>query len=333
MKKLNRILSPIAGTTFALLGITATPAQAILNEKTTNGVTGATLDFSEAKVENQSGTTPLTIPINDSTDASSASTLDDEGININGTTYSTTNSNIGDLFKGFGVTISVTPNTSGEPLGLFNSNCKPQGETNNLGNGDRAAESCGSSSSIGDPDLATGSFSYDSITHDTEPQGNLLIIEETGNGNQGEVGDGRPDDSGAGGTITFTFDDNIIAKFQDLVFVDDVSGSVDLNFRDGSAFQTNNFEVVDSGDSNNTAENEVRNLTDLVSPVNQEKDLESIDINFDGSGGVSAVVFSEYRQVPFEAETSFGVLIAAGYGLYRYYKHKKVASIKQETEE
>ncbi|MDR9403330.1 MAG: hypothetical protein RI580_07815 [Halothece sp. Uz-M2-17] len=292
MKKLNRILSPIAGTTFALLGLTVQPASAITPP---NNI----IDFKTAP----DGTTldPLKL------DEPNGQQIDIDG---DGTkeTVSTSVGNVGDIYQQFGLTVTSSIKT----IGLFDSSC-PSG-----GCGDPKSDGFSQS----DPDLETGPGAGPGGS-DTEPQGNLLIIEEN-------AGDDFPDDQGTGGSMTLDFDETqFIVKIDKLTFVDDISnGEIVFTFADQSS-TTQNFSGQD--------DNDVFDLTlqDGTGPNEnyRDKQVDQIDITFGSSGGVGALAFTEYRQVPFEAETSFGVLIAAGYGLYRYYKHKKVASIKQETEE
>lgn len=308
MNKFQNLIAPVVGTTLTILGVTALPAEAIVPDD--HSPSGGILDFQSA---------PNGTKLN-------AEELDSNGQEINNTSYATTNANIGDIWQSIGLKITVS--NSNQPLGLFNSECKPKGGTSNNG----FTTLCNSSSGNGDPDLATGDGKYGSITYNTPLQGNLLILEET-------PGTGKPDDDGGGGTITFQFDEDIIATFKDITFVDDASGSVQLNFKDGTSSAIQDFAVQDTDQTmpDSLAENEVENLTDLVS-INQTKSLNSVDVNFDGSGGISAIAFTKYQRertaVPFEAETTFGVLIAGGYGLFRFYKKQKAAShIKQNASE
>lgn len=197
---------------------------------------------------------------------------------------------IGDIWNSIGIDIGVE-NTN-QPLGLFNSNCLPFGGTSENG----FTTPCDDGQNSGDPDLATGTGSYDSISYDTPPQGNLLILEEN-------PGDGRPDDSASGGTIIFDFDENIVisAVLEELVFVDDAQGEITVFFTDGTT-QTEAFQA--------TQENQL-----LLFNGFEQKSLDSFQINFDNSGGVGAVVFSEYQtesQAIPEGETTLGLLLTGG---------------------
>jgi len=197
---------------------------------------------------------------------------------------------VGSIWSSVG--IDITALDTDAPLGLFNSNCKPNGGVSDNG----FTAPCNTSNSAGDPDLATGGGSYvldgDTITYNTEPQGNLLILEEN-------PGDGIPDDMVRGGTISFDLNEKIVldAVLQEFVFVDNVSGSIELFFTDGTSALTN-FDVANEND-----------LFVLTAP--SDKSLASFDVNFDGSGGIGAVVFSEYQAVP-EGETLFGMVVAGG---------------------
>ncbi|MEO0947736.1 MAG: hypothetical protein AAFY11_06260 [Cyanobacteria bacterium J06641_5] len=231
--------------------------------------------------------------------------LDGSGQVIGGETFSTSLGNIDRLFSANGVNLTATPNSSSSTLGLFNSNCTPSsGGFNSAG-----TAPCGTSRSNGDDDLATGiGFNpfgeqpVNGINFNSTPQGNLLIFEEN-------RGNGTPDDSGAGGTFSFSFDRDVIqrAVLQEVVVVDDVSGSIDLFFTDSTS-QTLDFEGL--------VENEV---VTLGAGLFQQRDLVGFDVNFDGSGGLSSVVFAEFADsssnntgaVP-EGETALGLVAAAG---------------------
>jgi len=316
MKKLIQILSPVAGATFALVGITATPAQAILNEKTTNGVTGFTLDFDTAPdgtdlVNSSSSTNGDGLGAQE-LDGSSGRSIDIDGDGTN-ETVSTSDGNVGDIWQDFGVTIT----TNGSAIGLFNIICD-----NGTLNASLNSPTCDDPQSSGfdqsDPDLA--------VTSSEADFSNIIITEEN-------IGNSFPDDKGNGSTITFSFDSSVVQTviLEDIIFADDASGTITLN-NGNTEVQSLGFDFLNP----TKLENQLNNLTDGLTDENStisDNPITGFEVKLNQSGGVNAVVFQEYRQVPFEAETSFGVLIAAGYGLYRYYKHKKVASIKQETEE
>ena len=249
--------------------------------------------------------------------------LDGSGQAIGGQTFSTSLGNVGQLFNTNGISITATPNASSATLGLFNSNCVPTGGFNSAG-----TTPCGTSNRNGDNDLATGiGFNpngerdgtdgiVDGINFNTAPQGNLLIFEEN-------AGNGTPDDSGRGGTFSFSFDRSFVQRafLQEVVLVDDVSGNVELFFTDNTS-QRVEFEGL--------LENEV--IT-IGAGIFQQQDLVSFDVNFDGSGGLSALVFSEFADlntgsnntgaVP-EGETVLGLVAAAGlFGLKQKLKRSK----------
>jgi hypothetical protein len=207
---------------------------------------------------------------------------------------------IGSLWSSIGITIS-TANTNA-PLGLFDSNCLPQGGTSHNG----FTVPCNTSPSLGDPDLATGNGSYGSISYNTPPQGNLLILEEN-------PGNGIPDDTANGGTILFTFDRTVLnsVKIGEIVFVDDAQGSIKVFFLDGS-FEERFFDIDD--------ENGLFSATNFA-----DKEVESFSINFDGSGGIGAIVFTDFDRypeaIPFETKGEWGALVACGLlGLLRLKK-------------
>lgn len=207
---------------------------------------------------------------------------------------------IGSLWSSIGIDISTADTTA--PLGLFNSNCLPQGGTSANG----FTVPCNTSPGDGDPDLATGQGSYGNISYDTEPQGNLLILEEN-------PGNGIPDDTATGGTIIFDFDRTVLASVTigEIVFVDDASGSIKVFFLDGT-FEQRLFDIDD--------ENELFSVADF-----SRKEVKSFEINFDGSGGIGVIVFSDFDQqpegIPFETKGEWGAVVACGlFGLLRLKK-------------
>ncbi|AFZ44890.1 hypothetical protein PCC7418_2752 [Halothece sp. PCC 7418] len=332
MKNLQQLIAPIASATLVVFGFNVLPTQGLPKQDT-------------LFPEETDGTVILDFETDLSGNSLNANTLDDSGqsLDIDGTigneTVSTTNNNVGLIYQQAGLTITATAPGGGlGTVGLFNSNCTPDGGSSN--NTPAATVSCENENGNGngDNDLATGTgFNPDAgsspedpnnsdpnINYTTELQGNLLILEEN-------VGDGEPDDVGAGGTLTLDFQttqtDFIRARIGSITFVDDASGDFVFNFRDG----TNQTVSFDAPDENDLTTVDITNA--LTNQNNEDKLLDSVDISFSSSGGISTIVYSEYRRVPFEAETSFGIVIAGAYGLYRYYKHKKAAKIKQENEE
>ena len=225
-----------------------------------------------------------------------ANALDSSGgQDIDGTTYSTSLGNVGDIWSSLGITIT----TSTDTVGLFNSNCNA-GVSN-----DGYINSC----TGGDPDLATGdgTNTTDNIIFDTDPQGNLLIIEEG-------TGDGDPDDRGQGGVITFDFDSSVTSvKLGSITVVDDVSagGGITVEYVTRGSIKTN-FE-------SNLQNNDLRTYTFL------DEEINSFEVDFNtASGGIGAIVFADYQQVPFEFSPGWGLLISGG-GLLgiRYLKKKR----------
>ena len=241
----------------------------------------------------------FTLDFNEDTAGNALDAYALDGSGQNG--FSTTKGNVGEIWSSIGIDISVT--RSNKPLGLFNSECLPKG--GNSTNGFTAL--CNTSGSLGDPDLATGEGSYGNISYDTTPQGNLLILEEN-------AGNDIPDDKGGnGGAFTFNFNEDIVlsAALQEIVFVDDAKGDLTLNYANNSS-ETLNFKA--------TEENQLLNFSSGIDP----QPLNSFTIDFNGSGGVSGVVFSEYttKAVP-EGEATLGLLVAGGlFGIRQIYKNK-----------
>ena len=194
---------------------------------------------------------------------------------------------IGSLWSSIGIDISTNVSA---PLGLFQSNCLPQGGTSN----DGFTVPCNSSSSDGDPDLATGDGSYGSITYNTPPQGNVLILEEN-------PGNGEPDDDGGGGTITFDFNRALLTsvKIGQIGLIDDAGGEIVVNFLDGTSYTQ---EITNLGEND---------LTFFTIP--SDKQVANFSIEFDGSGAISGVVFTEFQAVP-EPLTILGAGSAIAFG-------------------
>lgn len=202
---------------------------------------------------------------------------------------------ISDIWSPIGIDLRVEG--SSKPLGLFNSNC------------DVNETFFGVKCTGGDPDLATGP------EFGTDPRGNLLIIEEN-------PGNGAPDDDRRGGTIVFDFNEEIIisAILQEIVFVDDAKGSIDVLFTDGSN-QRKRFAA--------TEENQL-----LLFSGFEQKSLDSLSINFNGSGGIDALIFSEFNPVPGsevaavpEGEMTFGVLAFTGLVAFLKWQRPKASRV------
>lgn len=319
MKQLNKMIAPIAGVTIAVFGVNAQPAQGLAKQDTLFGdgiTTNVVLDFSKA--------TDGTLLDANALDSSGGQQIDIDG--TSGTeTVSTTNGNVGDIYQQAGLTITGV-GEAGDTVGLFNSNCVPAGGSSEFGDSANLPSNspllCGDGGANGDNDLATGADgSYDNgnITYDTEPQGNLVIVEEN-------PGNGQPDDFGGGGSITLTFEDNgpndfIAARIKEITFVDDSSGNFIFNFRDPNVSpETISFNAPDQNDL--TTEDDILGS---FSQASQEELLESVVVDFSASGGISTIVFAEYQRVPFETETTLGLLLVGSYGLFRFYKRKQAA--------
>lgn len=201
---------------------------------------------------------------------------------------------IGSLWSSLGINIE-TANTSA-PLGLFNTNCQPKGGTSLSG----FTTPC-EVGSDGDNDLATGIGSYGNISYNTAPQGNALIFEEN-------PGNGIPDDIAAGGKAFFLFDQTIVssARIGEIGIIDDANGTITVNYLDGTPQFTQSIT--------NSEENQLQFFT---VPDGQ---VESFSVEFDGSGAISGVIFTEFElqedlvAVP-EPVSGVGAIVVLGLGM------------------
>ena len=215
--------------------------------------------------------------------------------------YSTTAGNVNEIWEDAGITITTSGTSA--PLGLFQSNCLPRRGVSNDGFTTR----CNRSNSLGDPDLATGNGSYGDITYDTAPQGNVLIFEEN-------PGNRTPDDIASGGTIRFDFDRRVLSsvKIDEIGLIDDVRGSIFVKYLDGTTDFRQNISVSEE------------NALTFFSPTDGQVDY--FTVSFNGSGALSGVVFSEFKQVP-EPMTILGTLTAGVFGFIA--KRKRASSENQ----
>ena len=199
----------------------------------------------------------------------------------NGEKRSTTNGNIGSIWEDFGITITGLNNSqaalNSAPLGLFNSNCAPNGGTSESG----FSFACAKSRSHGDNDLATGKGSYDNVSYDTQAQGNLLIFEEN-------AGDGVADDTSRGGTFLFDIANDKNWTVEHIGVVDDAKGKITYTYRDGS--QSTESINIDG-------ENELHYFT-----AAQEKAIANIAVQFNSSGGISGLRFREVESRAYVPE-------------------------------
>ena len=169
-----------------------------------------------------------------------ATVIDPDGNSVLNTLDSFTGSSrqingrsIGNFWSGLGFTITGTGT-----LGLLDTHDL----YSNYDGGGSVIPSEQDGNGHGDPDLVTGDTQeiIDWVnTHSgspfppsggntfvgNRPVGNALIFEET-------PGDSNPDDTGGGGTITFTIAANTVAELDRFVFLDDAKGSVSVDYRD-----------------------------------------------------------------------------------------------------
>ena len=288
-----------------------------------------TLDFGSAATGFNSGN----VTLGDSLDAN---LLDGAGQTIGGTPFSTSDGNIGNIFNPIGINITSSTNT----VGLFNSVCTPfapSGAVNNSApSGAPICEPGGGNN--GDDDLATGNITNSSggQLFNTTPQGNLLIIEEG-------AGDGVPDDNGSG-TLTLDFTQGSVLEnvnLESITFVDDVRATVTVNFDDMTSESTvidfripfdpgNNQTPVTSGVG--TLENSAEfvdgeNAVGVIGGFDQMKNVDSLAIAFNSSGGIGEIAFSDFQPVPFEFSPGLGLLLSGlGFLGLKISKGKKSAN-------
>ena len=213
-----------------------------------------------------------------------ANKIDGRGMRVNGERRKTTKGNIGTIWEDYGVTITGLNKSGTEAnsasLGLFNSNCTPKGGSSTSG----FTVSCAESNSLGDNDLATGVGSYKNISYNTEAQGNLLIFEEN-------AGNGVADDTAGGGTFVFDIADDKHWTVEQIGVLDDAKGEITYTYRDGSQ-SAEDIEIH--------GENELQFFT-----AAQQKEIASIAVKFNGSGGITGLRFKELEEkVPTVPEPS-----------------------------
>jgi hypothetical protein len=148
-------------------------------------------------------------------------------------------------YDGFGVTISST----GGSLSLFNSSCGPD---------------FGTTCSGGDADLGTGA------SFGTQPQGNVLVIQDPGIA--------EPGDSGDGGTITFDFANPTTLTQVALLDNDNGSGIFLELFQQGVVLPT----VV-------TPALGFDNLLQIIAFGAEGVGIIKLVVNFPGSGAIASV--------------------------------------------
>lgn len=197
------------------------------------------------------------------------------------------------LFTGYGVELGTT-NPNNRPLLLFNSNCGP--------------DFPGTPCTGGDPDLASGpSFGSD-------PQGNVLIIQERNNLN-------IPDDDADGGTFEFDFTDEEGVTF-DKIGILDLDENVDPIFtvfqeKDGVETSTV-FNVGDVGlgvtllNPSNPGDNSLREYDFSALTLENVKRLE-VELD-DVSGAIAYLQYKRSQEVP-EPGTVLSLIAVGGLGL------------------
>ena len=211
---------------------------------------------------------------------------------------------IGDLWKDIGITITGDPNWGNAPLGLFNTNCIPVDARNISSDFDPATTPlCGVNRNLGDNDLATGKGSYDGISYLSKPQGNALIFEEN-------PGNGTPDDTSKGGTIEFHFD--LVNQLDEVIlgsafFIDDSRGKIVVTYEDNENPWERRFKV--------DGENEVRKFA--LGARDETRNAKKLAITFDGSGAIGGLKFRSFKEKPASVPEPTGLLglaIAGGFG-------------------
>lgn len=179
---------------------------------------------------------------------------------------------VGEIWRSQGVIIS-TKNTD-RPVGLFQSNCVPEN-----GKSLTATEVPCKQGEFGSNGLATGQGEYllDKMgdwNFQTEPQGNILIIEEN-------PGNGIPQDSPGGGTIRFDFDRTVLSSVvaNRIGIVDNAKGTIKVKFMDGEEY-IKEFNQ------------EERNQLEYYKIP--EGEIEYIEVTFEGNGGITGVEFDKF---------------------------------------
>ena len=282
------------------------------------------IDFQKAPDITLGGTAVADVYDLDAYDIDSAGGQTINYSNGTSSTFSTTTNNVGSIWNPLGVNITHSGN-----LGLFQSNCKPNGGNGSAtSGGTNYTDLCNINNNDGDPDLATGYGNYGTSPNDesyaTNPRGNLLILEES-------TGDSIPDDKGGNGNlIEVAFDNGVLddVELESVTIVDDASGHITVTFRDASTETI----LFDNSVTSGSIYDNITNTTEYVAGENavavyggftQGKDVEKFRISFDGSGGFGAFAFSEFSgetvEVPFEFSPSLGLIFSLGmFGKYWY---------------
>ncbi|WP_330203894.1 hypothetical protein [Cyanobacterium sp. Dongsha4] len=177
---------------------------------------------------------------------------------------------VGTIWKSRGIIIS-TKDTN-KPVGLFQSNCIP---TNGVSL--TAKEKKCQEESYGNNGLATGEGKYflksNQISYKTEPQGNILIIENT-------PGNGIPEDSPDGGKIRFDFDRTLLSNVvvDKIGIVDHAKGNILVKYIDGEEYIK-------------TIHHKQRNQLEFYEIPSGE--IEYIEVTFQGNGGITEITFDK----------------------------------------
>lgn len=190
----------------------------------------------------------------------------------------------------WGVSISAERNGSSEPLLLFNSNC--------------FEESCTGD----DDDLATGE------PFGTEPQGNVLIIQQNNN----KLWD--PNDDRNGGTISFDFmNGGVDLNSITLLDVDDDFGRNGVDsimftayFTDGTNQEIDIFSLPDGPDSIVTQLSDVTGDNSLYEFSLGLSDVMRFDVTYPGSGAIASIQWDDEDTQDIPEPVSAVGLLAAG---------------------
>jgi hypothetical protein len=215
-----------------------------------------------------------------------------------------------EAFRGNGVVIT-TENAQNNPLNLFNSNCGPDSASHPWCSG-------------GDPDLATGP------TYGTDPQGNVLIIQELNNDSRNPVT--RPDDSAKGGSFVFdfvgddTYEANVFVRWLDLLDVDNRVEQEALAFQ--FWYEDSSTEIyTKSGGGGSTLfdmtllstaveENSLRRYSFAQGGV-ATKQVSKFSVHLGSSGAIANVKYDRITEGVPEPGTAMAVLAVGGLGLLR----------------
>ncbi len=199
---------------------------------------------------------------------------------------------IDDEYTSLGLTLSTD-----QPFGLmiFDSS-NPTGDDEDLGSPNEDTPGGGPGVGAGG---APGGIGPNGL-----PLGNLLIISEDGDSNE-------PDDSLAGGLMIFEFDNPVF--FHEIVLLDDISGSFDFVFQNGS---TESFDFSQDG------ENTLLSYDFTSGPFAVTKQVSTFTLNLDGSGAVASISFAA---VPSPSSLTLLSIGAGFFGLLgiRSLRHKK----------